>query len=177
MLAGSLLLAHPSMQDDNFRHAVLLMTSHSETDGALGVVVNRPLGQTLGEYDSALKESEFADVPLYAGGPVAAHQVILAAWKWVPHDGAFKLYFGIDDVKARMLVATDPEFQLRGFLGHSGWSGGQLETEIDQQAWVVAPLAMDIDECAGESLWRTMIRRISPQMHLLAEEPMDPWLN
>ena len=174
---GSILLAHPSMLDPNFKHGVVLLTAHSESDGALGVVVNRPLGQTLGEYDPGLSQSDFGDVPLYAGGPVAADQMILVAWKWAPEDGTFKLYFGIDEAKARQLLDDDPEFQLRGFLGHSGWSEGQLEAELDQGAWVLARLAPDIDELVGEEVWRSILRRVSPEMHLFADEPDDPTLN
>ena len=47
-IAGSLLLAHPSLRDPNFRRAVVLMSVHN-SDGAMGVVLNRPLGKRLGE--------------------------------------------------------------------------------------------------------------------------------
>ena len=123
-LAGALLLAHPSLRDPNFKRSVVLLTAHTPGGGALGVIVNRPLDKTLGEYDPALSESGLAGIPLYEGGPVASDQMILVAWKWSTEEGSFKLYFGIDAEKAQKIMGNDPEFELRGFIGHSGWSDG-----------------------------------------------------
>lgn len=153
------------------------MTAHSEEEGALGVVVNRPMGQTLGEYDPGLSDSELADMPLYSGGPVASNRMILVAWKWATDDGTFKLLFGIDEMKAKKLLQEEPEFELRGFLGYSGWSGGQLEDEIGQGAWIISPLTSELETIGGGALWRTIVSRQSPEMRLLAQEPDDPSLN
>ncbi|WP_269526369.1 YqgE/AlgH family protein [Coraliomargarita parva] len=175
--AGSLLVAHPSLLDPNFRRSVVLLTAHSEEDGALGVVVNRPLGQTLGEYDPALQQSEMADLPLFYGGPVAADQLILVAWRWTPEDGTFKLFFGIDDVKACKLLKEEPGFNLRGFLGHSGWTGGQLEAEVDEGAWVSSPLTPEMDQFEGDALWRRILSTKGPALRLMSEAPEDPSVN
>ena len=175
-LAGSLLLAHPSLLDSNFRRAVVLLTAHTE-EGSLGVIVNRPLNQTLGQYDAELAGSEFADVPLYEGGPVACDQMVLVAWKWSGEDGTFKLYFGIDEVKARQILQDDPEFELRGFIGHSGWGEGQLEGEVETDSWVLSPLNPDIENVEGDAAWRSILSQIGPEMRLLAEEPDDLSVN
>ena len=50
--AGQLLLAHPAMRDPNFRRAVILLSAHS-AEGAMGVVLNRPLGKQLAELNTA----------------------------------------------------------------------------------------------------------------------------
>ena len=175
--AGSLLVAHPSLSDPHFRRSVVLLTAHSDEEGSLGIVVNRPLEKTLGEYDADLGHSDLADVPLYEGGPVANDKLILVAWKWTPAEGTFKLYFGINEVKARELVASDPGFELRGFLGHSGWTEGQLDAEIEEGAWVTTTLSPEIDSIEGDDVWRLILHRDSPQMGLLADEPDDPSLN
>ena len=172
-LAGSLLVAHPSLLDSHFKRTVVLMTAHSAEEGSLGVIVNRPLHQTLGQYDSELAGSEFADVPLYEGGPVGSDQMILVAWKWSNEDGTFKLYFGIDEAKARQILQDDPEFELRGFIGHSGWGEGQLEGEIEVDSWVVCPLSPDLEEKEGLAVWRSILSQQGPGMQLLAEEPED----
>ncbi|CAA6676907.1 MULTISPECIES: YqgE/AlgH family protein [unclassified Lentimonas] len=175
-LAGSLLVAHPSLLDPQFKRTVVLLTAHSG-EGSLGVIVNRPLHQTLGQYDSELAGSEFADVPLYVGGPVACDQMILVAWKWSGEDGTFKLYFGIDEAKARQILLDDPHFELRGFIGHSGWGEGQLEGEIEADSWVVSPLNPDIENEEGDPAWRSILSQVGPEMRLLAEEPDDPSVN
>jgi len=174
---GSLLVAHPSLLDPNFKRSVVLLTAHSDEEGSLGVVVNRPLKQTLGEYDLELSKTDMSEVPLYFGGPVAKDKLILVAWKWTPEAGVFKLFFGIDDVKAREILAEDPAFELRGFLGHSGWTEGQLDMEIEEGAWVTSPLLPEIETGSGDAIWRTLLYRDSAQMRLLADEPDDPSLN
>jgi putative transcriptional regulator len=176
-LAGSLLVAHPSLLDSHFKRTVVLLTAHSAEEGTLGVIVNRPLHQTLGQYDSELAGSEFAEVPLYEGGPVGSDQMILVAWKWSSEDGTFKLYFGIDEAKARQILQDDPRFELRGFLGHSGWGEGQLEGEIAINSWVVSPLSQDLEEKEGLDVWRSILSQQGPEMQLLAEEPDDLSMN
>lgn len=176
-LAGSLLVAHPSLLDSHFKRTVVLMTAHSAQEGSLGVIVNRPLYQTLGQYDVELAGTEFAAVPLYEGGPVGSDQMILVAWKWSSADGTFKLYFGIDEDKARQILKDDPEFELRGFIGHSGWGEGQLEGEIEVNSWVVSPLIPDLEELEGLAVWRSILSQQGPEMQLLAEEPDDLSMN
>lgn len=176
-LTGSLLVAHPSLLDSHFKRTVVLLTAHSAEEGSLGVIVNRPLHQTLGQYDTALADSEFADVPLFEGGPVSNDQMILVAWKWSNIDATFKLYFGIDEGKAREILDDDPGFELRGFIGHSGWGEGQLEGEIEVDSWVVSPLSPDLEEKEGLAVWRSILAQQGPGMRLLAEEPEDLSLN
>lgn len=176
LAAGVLLLAHPTMEDPRFCRKVILLSAHAE-GGSLGVVLNNPTGRTLGQIDAGMKESVLAPTPLYTGGPVGAEQVILAAWKWTELDSSFQLYFGIDGEKARKLQEDRPEFALRGFLGHAGWSEGQLEAECEQGAWLVLPLSQLIESIEGDALWRRLIGELSPEMRLQADEPDDPSSN
>lgn len=176
-LAGSLALAHPALQDPNFARSVVLVTAHSADDGTLGVIVNRPLGKTVKDFDPSLAETTFADVPLYSGGPVGHDQLIVTAWRWNPEEGSFRLYFGIDESKAQSLLLEDPELELRAFLGHSGWGEGQIEGELEEGSWVITPLQPDIDTEEGPAVWRSILARVSPEMRLLADEPDDPSIN
>lgn len=176
-LTGSFLVAHPGLRDPHFRQAVVLLTAHSVDDGAVGVIINQPIGQTLAELRPEFADSEFANIPLFRGGPVASEQMILAAWKWCPADGSFKLFFGIDEAKAREILEQDSGFKLYGFLGHAGWGEGQLESELDEDSWVVSPLLPQFEREHGGELWRKLIAREGPEMQLLMDEPDDPSLN
>lgn len=175
--AGTLLLAHPALLDPNFRRSVILLSAYSEEGGSIGVIVNRPLGQTLGDYDPELSHSPLADVPLFAGGPVAGEQLILAAWKWSETAGTFKLYFGIDSEKAQRILEEDPEFQLRGFLGHAGWSEGQLDAELEQGSWVLSGRLPALIHEPDATDWHELLCRERPELRLLADAPDDPSLN
>ena len=135
--AGNLLPAHSRLLDPNFRRTVILLSAHSDTEGSVGVIVNRAMGQTLGEFDSELARSKLASIPLFVGGPVATDQLILVAWKWSLEESTFKLYFEIDGEKAQSICGKDPAFQLSGFLGHAGWNEGQLNAELDQGSCVL----------------------------------------
>lgn len=173
-LAGSLLLAHPAMRDENFRRTVILMSAHDK-EGAMGVVLNRPTGRRLGELNGEFSLGPLASVPVYRGGPVQTEQLILAAWQ--TQDEGFKLYFGIEPEKAAQL-ATEEGVHLRAFLGYSGWTGGQLEGELKHKTWVVTAVPSDLMEHPqDEALWREVLGGMGDDWRLLADEPEDTSLN
>lgn len=170
-LAGSLLLAHPSMRDPNFRRSVVLMSAHS-AEGAMGVVLNRPLHKRLGELSGDFALGPLASVPLFSGGPVQNDQLVLAAWQARP-DG-FRLHFGIEPEKALQLMEEEGT-HVRGFLGYSGWSAGQLENEMRMHTWIVADVPEDLlTHAQDDSLWRTVLGREGAEWRLLAGEPEHP---
>ena len=65
------------------------------------------------------------------------------------------------------------------FLGHSGWSPGQLEDELKLDSWVVSNLNLDLFEQMNEKAkcWKSAISGISDEMKLLADAPEKPWRN
>lgn len=173
-LAGSLLLAHPAMRDPNFRRSVVLMSAHNE-EGAMGVVLNRPMNKRLGELSGEFALGPLATVPLFNGGPVQNDQLVLAAWQ-VRSDG-FRLHFGIEPDKALQLLAEDGT-HVRGFLGYSGWSAGQLENEMRLHTWIVTDVPEDLlTQAQDDTLWRTVLGREGAEWRLLAGEPEHPESN
>jgi len=173
-LAGSLLLAHPAMRDPNFRRSVILMSAHNN-EGAMGVVLNRPLAKRLGELSGDFALGPLASVPLFKGGPVQTDQLVLVAWQ--PHPEGFRLHFGVDPDRAQQLLGEEGTL-LRGFLGYSGWSAGQLENEMRLKTWIVADIPEDLlTQTQGETLWRTVLSREGAEWQLLANEPDSPDLN
>lgn len=172
--AGSLLLAHPALRDPNFRRTVVLMSSHGE-DGAMGVVLNRPLGRKLGELTGDFALGPLAGVPLYGGGPVEPKQLLLAAWQ--ARDDGFQLHFGIEPEKAAQLLGENGT-HIRAFLGYSGWSSGQLENELKQNTWIVADIPADLlEHPQDDGLWRGVLGGVGEEWKLLADEPEDPGRN
>ena len=175
-LAGSLLLAHPKLRDPNFARAVVLMSMHN-AEGAMGVVLNRPLDKTLSDLGPEFSRSELASVPLYCGGPVNPEQLILVAWQTTSYDGTFKLYFGLDPKKLQQLM-SETVLEVRAFLGYSGWSAGQLESEMQQSTWLVSPVPAELlGRLDGVGLWKRIVGGLSPEWRMLADEPEDPSKN
>jgi putative transcriptional regulator len=175
-LAGQLLLAAPGLREPTFRRTVILLSAH-DGDGAMGVVLNRPLGKQLAELNADFAFGPLAAVPLYAGGPVEPQQLVFVAWQWLKAEGAFQLQFGLVPEKAAELVGT-PGVVLRAFLGYAGWGKGQLENEMKHDTWIVTAVdGAQLGDTDGVGLWRNLLGAIDPDLRFLANEPDDPTVN
>jgi putative transcriptional regulator len=150
------------------------MSSHGP-EGAMGVVLNRPLGKRLGELKGDFALGPLSDTPIYTGGPVQTEQLILAAWQ--AREDAFQLHFGIDPDKAVQML-SDESTRLRAYLGYSGWSAGQLENELESGTWIVASPPPDLFERPmKEALWRSLLTDEGDEWRLIVDEPEDPGKN
>lgn len=177
-LAGTLLLAHPALKDPNFRRTVVLLSGHDD-EGAMGVVLNRPLGQTLGELDDLFADGPLARVPVFSGGPVQPERLLICALGFRDDAEGFRLHFGLEPEAAAALAEAQGEsIRLRAFAGYAGWGSGQLENELEHDTWAVSPIPSDLLVFAqDETLWRGVLSRVGPEWRLLAAEPDEPELN
>ncbi|MEM0965763.1 MAG: YqgE/AlgH family protein [Verrucomicrobiota bacterium] len=156
-LSGSLLVAHPSLQDPNFEKTVILLPVHSDDSGALGVILNRPTGQTLGEMYPEQHFEKLAHIQIFEGGPVDHSQLILTAWKWDQEENSHKMFFGITSEHALNLIEGDDPVTVRAYLGYAGWSAGQLEAELQAQSWITKPIATEVlDQDGNPALWNQL---------------------
>src|SRR5947199_8144421 len=80
-LAGSLLVAHPNMLDPNFRRTVLFISEHDPSEGALGVIINRPLDRQVADLVTDTPPTSLAKVPVFLGGPEGKNQLMFAAFE------------------------------------------------------------------------------------------------
>jgi putative transcriptional regulator len=176
-LAGFLLGAHPGLADPNFNRSVVLLTAHTPDAGALGVIINRPTGQTLGTLRDDAETPFMQNLPVYEGGPVGPKEIILVAWKWNLSEQSFRLFFGLDPVKLQELINSDPTIEARAFLGYSGWSAGQLEVELSRFDWAVSPFVQPFGKLPPQALWRHLLERVRPEWSILAGFPGDPSRN
>ncbi len=175
-LAGQLLLASPGLREATFKRTVILLSAH-DADGAMGVVLNRPLGKQLAGLNPEFAFGPLAAVPLYAGGPVEPEQLVFVAWQWLNAEGAFQLQFGLAPEKAAELAGT-PGVVLRAFLGYAGWGKGQLENEMKHDTWFATAVdGARLEDTDGVGLWRNLLGSIDPDLRFLANEPDDPTVN
>src|SRR5438094_182358 len=86
-LAGSLLVAHPNMLDPNFRRTVLFISAHDPNEGALGVIINRPLDRQVADLVTEVPRASLAEVPVFLGGPVGKNQLMFATFEWEKGEG------------------------------------------------------------------------------------------
>jgi len=177
-LVGKLLIAMPTLADPNFWHAVVLVGVHSTDDGAFGLVVNRPLdvglNDILDELGEAVDEGQYPQV--LAGGPVE------------PNHG-FVLYKGEGESSDETALRVDTDITVSGstetlanlarggpenryylLLGYSGWYPGQLEREIEENSWLVAPLSSSIIfDTPVEERWTEALRSIGVEPGTLVD--------
>jgi putative transcriptional regulator len=176
-LTGSLLVAHPNLLDPNFRRTILFLSHHSADEGAIGLILNRPLRKTFGE---ALKQKgppHLEEIGLYYGGPVSLDHITIASlqWRTDPAEVAFQSFMGnVENIQIHAEWRTG----LRAFVGYAGWSQGQLESEIAQNAWLVLSPTRELIEMRDpDNAWKDVMRQAGPHLRLLAEAPDDPELN
>jgi putative transcriptional regulator len=175
-LAGSLLVAHPNMLDPNFRRTVLFISAHDPNDGAVGVIINRPLDKHVSDLVTEEAPASLADVPVFLGGPVGKNQLMFAAFEW-QHDNALTIDHNVGLEEASERLDQDPE-SIRAFVGYAGWGAGQLEAEMKQNAWLLQkPSRSTLRSERLPKLWFDIMRSLGPWYKMLAEAPDDPSLN
>lgn len=174
-MRGKLLLAAPILRDE-FRRTVLLVSTHAPDEGAYGLVLNRPKGKVVGDLLQGEAFEPLKKIPVLAGGPVMDDQLMFCSLWWTPKRG----------LNWAMRISTEeayrqsrrPGCMVSAYLGYAGWSPGQLESEMMGDAWYVTDPSKDmLGAGKDESMWRTLLGRISPMHRILAEAPDDPFLN
>jgi len=180
---GTLLVAGPELLDPNFMHAVVLMCQHSD-QGAIGLVVNRPIGHTTAEAFPDHPLLGAVDLPIFQGGPVEldsmqfVHRVPDEIPESVPL--APGLWWGQADAVAAYLQRTGDAAAdaVRLFVGYSGWGAGQLEVELVEGVWLPAAGSADlVFDADRDSLWREVLKTLGDAGEGLGDQPPDPTWN
>jgi putative transcriptional regulator len=178
-LAGQLLLASPTLQDPNFRRTVVLIGVHN-SDGAMGVVLNRPSTVTVGEAVPQLEPAVSDEDQVYLGGPVQPASVVLLAEFLDPAQaGLFVLgRIGFPAADADIEQLGDATARRRVFAGFAGWGEGQLDAEIEHGDWIAhSALAEDVFTDVPGELWSRVLTRKGGHFALIARMPLDPSVN
>jgi len=142
-LTHKFLIAMPAMADPNFSGAVVYICEHTEK-GALGLVINRPTELTLeslfDKIDLKLEIAPWRDAPVYFGGPVQTDRGFVLHAPPGEWQSTLKVREAIGlttskDILEAVGRGEGPQ-RMMVTLGYAGWSPGQLEHEISQNAWL-----------------------------------------
>lgn len=158
-LQGQFLIAAPKLLDRNFARAVVLMVRHGD-DGALGLIVNRPLETRIDDiWEQVSETSCTAEGAIYQGGPCDGPLMVLHTDSELSQvqviDG---VHFTTDKDMIEQLVAqTKP--RLKFFVGYAGWAVGQLESELADGSWLTMPAAEPVIFTEGENLWDKLYKQ------------------
>jgi putative transcriptional regulator len=168
-LAGQLLVATTELEGPTFARAVIYMVRHDARTGAMGLIVNRQLGEVpmavLLKQSGLPNTSAKGSVRLHVGGPVEATRIIVLHTDDYAGPDTVKIADGIavtDDASILKSIAEGKGPRRARFtLGYAGWAPGQLEAEMEAGYWVAVPSddAILFDDAYDTKWDRAMARR------------------
>lgn len=181
-LRHQLLVAMPQLDDPHFHQTVTWLFEHGP-EGAMGVIINRPMNVTISELLEQLDITVAPGVNLSRhevlyGGPVHANRGFvlhrtdpaLPSWKHsAQFDNGVTLATSRDVLEA-IAAGTGPARSIIT-LGHAGWGAGQLERELAENSWLAAPADLELlFELPFEARWAAAARRIGVDIALISTQ-------
>lgn len=177
-LTNHFLIAMPSLADPNFSHTVTLVCAHSE-EGAMGIVINRPLEieleEVLSQLDLPTDNPAIASLPVYEGGPVHRDRGFVIHTPLTEFNSTICVtgQVGVStsrDILDAMSRGQGPAHALVA-LGYAGWGAGQLEEEISQNAWLSIPADPDIlFDTPPELRWYRAAEGLGVDLNMLSSD-------
>lgn len=159
-LEGHLLIAAPRMDDPRFARCVLLVLKHNE-DGAMGIILNRPVddaGRLPTEMTDLFNELQSLTTgyePVRIGGPVGGPIIALKPPSVRHGEGGVYLINGREQLQQ---VTEQVQGPFQFFVGHSAWTAGQLEQELESGYWLTLPADTDLLTSDHQQMWVNAIR-------------------
>jgi len=150
-LRNHFLISMPQLVDPNFDHTIVYVCDHND-NGAMGIVINRPMDLTLGDIFEHLQISDASyaagNRPVLAGGPVQMERGFVLHRMPRLWDSTLKVDDGVYLTTSKdildSLAREDNDGDSVVALGYAGWGPGQLEQEMADNAWLAVPADLDI---------------------------------
>jgi putative transcriptional regulator len=168
-LAPALLVAMPQLLDPNFRRAVVLLIHH-DAEGTFGVVLNRTTEIRASQLCESIEVDWRGDpdAEIHWGGPVQPQTgwVLFEEGAGEGEDGedVREVVPGVGfagSLAVLRRMASEPPSRVRILLGYAGWGPGQLESELAQGAWLVAPADASVVFATDlEEMWSQVVRSL-----------------
>jgi putative transcriptional regulator len=177
---GILLIADPFLKDPNFLRTVIFLCEHKE-EGSFGFVLNRKYENTL---DELLPDLEDMKLPVFFGGPVQMDTIHFLHQYPDEIPGGEEVIKGVywggdfEKVVEMLKAGTAHPDKIRFYIGYSGWSDGQLSTELKEKSWLtVAGTRKLIFHSNYEELWKDSLKQLGGDYEMMINFPIDPQLN
>ncbi len=165
-LQGHALVASPYLTDPNFLRSVVYLLRHDD-EGAIGLILNRPMHTSIGELLTELTGQEVENErPVYCGGPVDGPLMLLQACE---HEAVPSIYIASDQERILEICDTGVSDHLsqtagggdyRVFDGYSGWGAQQLEDELREGGWLLWEIPPQKLFADSDELWQNAVKEI-----------------
>lgn len=178
---GAVLLAEPFMRDPNFKRSVIMLTEHTEKEGAVGFILNKPIKVKINDLIDDFPE---IDSTVHFGGPVAPETLHYIHDAGDILDDSVKIgrgiYWGGDFEKLKFLISSKliHTQNIKFFLGYSGWSSGQLLDEMEYGSWVITEMDANYAfKIKHRNLWSKVMKNKGGNFEVIGEMPDTSYLN
>lgn len=177
-LTGQFLIAMPSLQDPEFQKTVTYMCAHTP-EGAMGVVINRPMDIGLGEILSQMElESEIPDIEqtqVFQGGPVQQDRGIIIHEPPTTWDSTINVTDNLGVATSRDILEAiskgDGPAKSLVALGYASWGAGQLERELAENSWLSVPADQSIlFEVPPSKRWKKATELLGFELHQISRD-------
>ena len=170
-LAPVLLVSMPQMLDANFSKTVVLLAEYG-AHGAFGLVMNRRMDEPAHTIVTADEPLDIhPEMHLYTGGPVEPTRAwIITANPELDFEALEVMpgvYLSASAPLVRKILESAPDPSVRMVVGYSGWGAGQLDVELAQGAWLLAPVQSDLIFGNADTMWEAAIRRLGAEPSML----------
>ncbi len=180
---GDLLLAEPMMNEPVFGRSAVLLLDVDKDQGHLGLVLNKPIGASLSDLIPEWVGGEH--IPVYQGGPVDTKRLFMLHTLGDRFSGSVEvaqgLYVGglLDDIIDYVGDGLPTDGKMRFFLGYSGWSRDQLQSEVIRNSWAVVrnPDGGNLLYGDGDEYWRREVEKLGEDYRSWLTVPPEIWLN
>ncbi len=177
---GKCLISEPFSPDSYFGRSLVLITEHNDTDGTLGYILNKPADISINELFPDFPDFE---AQCFIGGPVNPDTVhylhnridLLPKSTHVAGD----IYWGGDFelLKKHIESGNIKTYEIRFYIGYSGWAPQQLFQEIEDKFWIVSEIPPKIIMKADENTWKNILNEMGDSYSLWANAPVNPGMN
>lgn len=178
---GQLLIAEPSIIGDlSFNRSVILLADHNQ-DGSVGFILNKPLEYTINDLIPDIE----ASFKIYNGGPVEQDNLYFI--HTIPEliTGSIEIsngiFWGGDFELTKSLINEGKvnKENIRFFLGYTGWSANQLESELQSNSWIIATntYKSSILSKSSSQFWKEKIIELGGEYLIWSNAPENPILN
>jgi putative transcriptional regulator len=177
-LKSQLLIAMPALQDPNFARTVTYICEHGD-HGAMGIVLNRPTELRLADVLKHMKieggMGASGEQMVFLGGPVEEERGFVLHTSTEPWDSTLPVTDEISITTSRDILEAmahgDGPDQTLVALGYAGWGAGQLEKELQENAWLSGPASQQIlFELPPEQRWEAAAKLLGVDLNLLSND-------